>query len=124
MKKSGNRWMCRNCHTPLLVQHAEYPVGLEGGDVEKPLLVGGERADLALREEGITCAACHLRDGVIVGPTGRGAEAHPTRADASFRMPNICLRCHQAVAEYPGKQFVCTFRTGEEWAAGSSVRPA
>lgn len=119
MKKSENRWLCQNCHTPLLRQQARWPVGLDGEDVEKPRWVDNPAPDAALQAEGVTCVACHLRDGVIVGATGVSTPAHPTRADATFRSADLCLRCHQAVATYPGKTFTCTFRTGEEWAAGA-----
>lgn len=118
MKKSENRWMCQNCHTPLMRQQARWPTGLTDGDVEKPEWVENPRFDAALQAEGITCVSCHLRDGVLVGPTGAATPAHPTKADPTFLSADICLRCHQAVATYPGKTFTCTFRTGEEWAAG------
>ena len=116
--KSGNRWLCLNCHTPLLVQHDTWPIGLTDGDVERPVLVSNPGFQDALREEGITCASCHVRDGAIVGP-GLGGEApHPVVVDTSLRGPEPCLRCHQAVATYPGKSFVCVFETGDEWEAG------
>ncbi|HND28892.1 MAG TPA: hypothetical protein PLA94_02800 [Myxococcota bacterium] len=118
MTKSENRWLCQNCHTPLQVQHAQLPVGLIDNDVEKPRWATNPHYDAALQQEGITCAACHVRDGVIQGPTGVKTSAHPTAKDESFLSADLCLRCHQAVAEYPGKTFTCTFRTGEEWAAG------
>ncbi len=121
--KSGNRWLCLNCHTPLLVQQGRWPVGLEGGDVETPVLVDNPHFDPALRDEGITCTACHLRDGVIHGPGLPRAEGdpqppHAVQADPAFRGPDLCLGCHQAEAVYPGKTFICTFQTGDEWEAG------
>ena len=117
--KSGNRWLCLNCHTPLLIQQDRWPVGLQGDDVEAPLLVDNARFDAALREEGITCASCHVRDGVIHGPgLADSAAPHPVEADPDFQSNAVCERCHQAVATYPGKGFVCTFDTGSEWAAG------
>jgi hypothetical protein len=119
--KSGNRWLCLNCHTPLRAQQDLWPVGLVDGDVERPQLVRNVAFDAALRDEGITCAVCHVRDGRIVGPglVGGPAPPHPVQADPTFLAETaMCERCHQAVAEYPGKGFVCTFRTGEEWRAG------
>ncbi|MFZ5478308.1 MAG: multiheme c-type cytochrome [Myxococcota bacterium] len=118
MTKSENRWMCQNCHTPLMIQQPRWPVGLADGDVERPTWVDNPAFDPALQAEGITCAACHVRDGVLVGPTGAPTSAHPTKADPTYGKADFCLRCHQAVATYPGKTFTCTFHTGEEWAAG------
>jgi len=117
IRKSGNRWLCLNCHTPLMVQQKQWPVGLEEDDVERPVLVDNPVFDAALREEGITCVACHLQDGVIHGPGRSSGAPHPTQADERFTDSRICLRCHQAVAVYPNKSFVCTFDTGEEWRA-------
>ncbi|MCO4745838.1 MAG: hypothetical protein KC912_13675 [Proteobacteria bacterium] len=119
MAKSGNRWLCVHCHTPLLVQQQTWAIGLVEDDVEAPQLVTNASFDAELREEGITCAACHVRDGVIVGPGLTDSTApHPVRAEERFTNEDLCLRCHQAVQTYPGKTFVCTFQTGEEWEAG------
>ena len=126
IKKSGNRWLCLNCHTPLQAQQEQLAVGLEDGDVERPVLVRNPAFDPSLRDEGITCAACHVRDGVVVGPGRTATEGaagvqppHPVRADPeTFTTGRLCERCHQARATYPGKDFVCVFDTGEEWRAG------
>ncbi len=118
MAKSGNRWLCRNCHTPLMNQMPVWAVGLEAEDVELPVYVDNGAADLALREEGITCAGCHVRDAVVEGPTGISTDAHPTRKNERFLNETLCLSCHQAVRRYPGKDFICVFETGDEWASG------
>ncbi|MCA9494235.1 MAG: hypothetical protein KC656_27345 [Myxococcales bacterium] len=114
--KSDNRWLCLGCHTPLLVQQDRWPVGLVDGDVERPHLIDAPVYDAALRDEGITCAACHLRDGVIHGPgLPDSTSPHAVVADPDFRGPGLCLGCHQAEEVFPDKGFVCTFQTGEEW---------
>ncbi len=115
MAKSGNRWLCNNCHTPLLNQMEVWAVELIDGDVEKPLYVDNPLFDSAFRDEGITCAACHVRDGVVEGPIGIDTPAHATRKSDRFADEAICLTCHQAVRSYPGKDFICIFETGEEW---------
>lgn len=116
--KSGNRWMCAGCHTPLLNQMAQWPVSLIDGDVERPRYVKNPTFEQAFQDEGITCAACHARGGVIEGPTGIKTDAHPTRKAERFLNETLCTQCHQAIQEYPGKTFTCTFNTGKEWAAG------
>ncbi len=118
MTKSENRWLCRNCHTPLLNQMPVWAVGLEADDVERPIYVDNPTVDLELRDEGITCASCHVRDGVIEGPTGIETKSHPTRKADRFNDETICLACHQAVRSYPGKDFICVFETGKEWRDG------
>lgn len=114
--KSGNTWLCRNCHTPTLEQQPVWPVGLQDDDVEAPILVPNPQHDAALMDEGITCVACHVRDGVIHGPGLPDSTApHAVKADPTYRSADLCLRCHQAEMTYPGKDFVCTFTTGDEW---------
>lgn len=123
MGKSGNTWLCRNCHTPTLAQQPVWPVGLVEGDVEAPILVANARHDAALMDEGVTCVGCHVRDGVIHGPGLQDSTApHPVAADPDYRSGALCLRCHQAVRTYPGKGFVCTFTTGQEWAESPQGR--
>jgi len=116
--KSGNTWLCRNCHTPTLAQQPVWPVGLQDDDVEAPILVENARHDAALMDEGVTCVGCHVRDGSIHGPGLPDSTApHAVVADASYRSAALCERCHQAERTYPGKGFVCTFTTGKEWRA-------
>ncbi len=119
--KSGNKWLCLNCHTPLRSQQETLAVGLQEDDVERPILVRNPTYDAGLRDEGITCAACHVRDGVVHGPglaEGESIAPHPVKADPAFRTTQVCERCHQAVATFPGKSFICVFDTGDEWREG------
>ena len=118
LTKSDNRWLCNNCHTPLMNQMEAWPVEVIDGDVERPRYVDNPAFDAELREEGITCAACHVRDGVIEGPIELETPIHPVRKADRFTTAAICLPCHQAVRSYPGKDFICVFETGQEWRAG------
>lgn len=121
-REKGARWMCINCHTPLRVQHEAFAVGLKDDDVERAIEIPNPQFDRDLQQEGITCAGCHVRDGVVhsADRAGRGKLApHPVQKDSAFvDGSTLCLRCHQANAEYPGKTFVCTFNTGQEWKDG------
>ena len=117
-KQPGVAWLCVNCHTPLRDQIDSLVVTLRDGDVERPLRRPNPGFDSALRREGITCAACHVRDGAVEGPFGDSRAPHAVRFNSAFRSADLCLGCHQAVQAYPGKNFVCTFRTGDEWRAG------
>lgn len=117
--KSDNRWLCLSCHTPLLVQHDQWPRGLIDDDVERPIVSPNPRFDPALRDEGITCTACHLIGDQIAGPgVAQGQAPHPVAVDARFRSGQLCLSCHQASATYEGKSFICVFDTGREWRDG------
>jgi len=75
--KSDSRWLCLNCHTPLLVQQDLWPRGLVDGDVDRPIVSNNPVFDAALREEGITCVACHLAEAAI-RVRGCRTPRHPT----------------------------------------------
>lgn len=122
LTKSGNRWLCLNCHSPLRVQQDLLAIGLVDGDVERPRLVANPDFDPDLRAEGVTCAGCHVRQGVIHGPGHPGRSApHAVKADPAYASGALCLRCHQAEVTYPGKGFACAFDTGATWAAGPAA---
>ncbi len=124
IQKSDNRWLCLNCHTPLLTQQEYWPRGLVENDVERPVLTPNQLFNPSLREEGITCVACHLRerDGVatLAGPglSDPSLAPHAVEVDPDLRSGRHCERCHDVQATYAGKSFICTFETGAELRAG------
>jgi hypothetical protein len=111
-------WMCRNCHTPLENQLPQLVAGLRDGHEESPIYVDNPGFDAALQLDAITCAACHVRDGVVLGPWGDTDAPHPVARSAELLGPELCTRCHQAAAEFPRIDLACTFTTGAEFAAG------
>ncbi len=109
-------WLCVNCHTPLVNQLPQLVVGLEDGDIAKPIYVDNPKFDEKLQLDAITCATCHVRDGVILGPHGDGTHApHPVKKDESLLKVDICTSCHQAEMVYEVQQLGCFFSTGREW---------
>ena len=62
----GNTTACRSCHLPLGNQHHRIAAGFAGGDFTRPQMVENPIWDATLMAEGVTCAACHVRDGVVV----------------------------------------------------------
>ncbi|MBM4776565.1 MAG: hypothetical protein GQE15_02590 [Archangiaceae bacterium] len=72
---------CLICHGPLEAQlrHAKRPL----------------RPDSPVHD-GITCAVCHVRDGVVLSPrpdsTGYG---HPVRHEPALRSSEFCGTCHE-----------------------------
>jgi hypothetical protein len=71
-----------HCHAPLAAQVAEVAAG------------GGPLAD-----EGVGCAACHVRAGRIVARQRRAASPHDTLVSPGFGGPASCGNCHQF--DYP-----------------------
>ena len=94
-RKDEKIWICLNCHTPMEPQQEWLIQGLEGGKIHKPIRVKNPNFDPEYQKEGITCAVCHVRDGVIEGPYGNTEAPHPTRFSARFRSTDICFTCHQ-----------------------------
>ena len=120
-KKDKNVWVCLNCHTPLENQQPTLVKEVPRGRVEKAVEVPNPHFDAEYQKESVTCAACHVRDGVILGPYEDSAAPHPTRFDPNFRTAQVCYRCHNVVsgpaqfynvgpcgtyAEYEGKFFM------------------
>jgi len=97
-KKDDNIWVCLNCHTPLENQQPTLIQKIPNDRVEKAIQVENPRYDQAYQQEGVTCAACHVRDGVIYGPFDDSVAPHPTEFDPAFRTTEMCYRCHNVVS--------------------------
>ena len=111
-------WMCVNCHTPMTDQLPRLVVGLTDGRKDSPIYADNPGFDAALQLEAITCATCHVRDGVVLGPWGDTAAPHPVQRSEALLGVEMCTPCHQAEATFPELTLACTFTTGEEYAAG------
>jgi hypothetical protein len=77
-----SRW-CVHCHAPLAPQVAEVAAG----------------GATLLADEGVGCAACHLRGGRLVARARRPGSPHDTQARPDFGGPATCAGCHQF--DYP-----------------------
>lgn len=126
-KKDKNIWVCLNCHTPLENQQPTLIKDIPRGRVEKAVEEPNPHYDAEYQKESVTCAVCHVRDGVILGPFDDAVAPHPTKYDPKFRTAELCYRCHNVVsgpaqfynvgpcgtyAEYEGKHwqergFIC-----------------
>ena len=55
-------------------------------------------APLGLESEGVGCASCHVREGVVITsrtPSDQGLAAHAERAEPSLKTVDACAACHQ-----------------------------
>ena len=96
-KFDGSRHICRNCHTPLDNQQPESVIGFNDKDKWDPVLIENSQFDESLQHEGVTCNACHLREGKIVGIFGDTDSPHPVK---KLDNPNqVCVRCHVVEGE-------------------------
>jgi len=88
----GSEHTCRLCHTPLDRQQPHKVLGYRDKDKWNPILEDNPDFDPKLQHEGVTCAACHYRDGKIVGVLGNTNAPHPVQ---KLKDPNqVCVRCH------------------------------
>lgn len=95
--KDKHVWVCLNCHTPLENQQATLIKEIPRDRVEKAPQEPNPHFDAEYQKEGVTCAACHVRDGVILGPFDDALAPHPTKYDPTFRTAQLCYRCHSVV---------------------------
>lgn len=117
IKKESSPFMCINCHVPLQNQQEFIIEGIIDGDIYQPVKKKNPKFDKSLQQEGITCAACHVRNNTIIGPTGTDKAPHKTVKDTLHLSENLCITCHNAVAVIT-PSLACSFETGDEWKAG------
>lgn len=117
LDKKTSPYFCINCHIPLQNQQEFIVDGYIEGDLYRPHKKRNANFDYNLQQEGITCAACHVRDGAIVGPTGAADAPHKTVKNTVHLSESLCISCHNATASVT-PELVCSFETGDEWKAG------
>jgi len=105
VKKPASLASCLRCHAPLAEQRP-----------------AEASFDAALQDEGITCAACHVRGWTRHGPATVSASllplpAYPTRPLALYERSDFCLPCHQLQPRMAveGRPLLDTYR---EWLTG------
>ncbi|MCP4806078.1 MAG: hypothetical protein GY913_06620 [Proteobacteria bacterium] len=121
-------YVCRHCHTPVTEQQPELTVGIDRVlPSVKTSTVDNPHFQPELVDEGVTCVACHLQDGAIVGPHDdieaptRGGSSPSDRpeppASAATRCPDThrelevwqaatgssddCVTCHMPAVDRP-----------------------
>jgi hypothetical protein len=93
----GSQQICRNCHTPLDRQQPQKVLGFKDREKWDPLLAPNPEFDAKLQHEGVTCAACHVHDGAIVGVFGDTGAPHAVKKISSGN--EMCMRCHVVEGE-------------------------
>ncbi len=94
-KKDNEIWVCLYCHTQLERQMKFKVDGFVNGDLTRPILEINDEYEEGLEYEGVTCAVCHVYDGVIHGPFKDVNAPHPTKYDEIFTTTTLCRRCHE-----------------------------
>lgn len=117
LEKESSPFFCINCHIPLQNQQEYIVDGYINGDLYNPSRRKNPGFNYSLQQEGITCAACHVRDNAIIGPTGAPNAPHKTIKNPEHLSESLCISCHNAVAVIT-PDLACIFETGDEWKAG------
>ena len=91
----GEPYFCDYCHAPLVEQRPETVSGLWAvwPDIT-PVRSDNPLHQRGLYAEGVTCVACHQRDGHLVGPHETSAAPHPVHVSSELRSPDACADCH------------------------------
>ena len=106
-----------NCHTPNESQLPNLVAAFVDGDRGRPVLVDNPNFDPVMQLEAVTCATCHVRDGVILGPFGAEGAPHPVRKSEELLGVELCNQCHQVEESLEDVELICIFDTGVSHAA-------
>lgn len=111
---------CQTCHAPLTEQLPKIqPSGDSGGVIDNP------HYQPVLREQGLVCAACHVRQHERFGPPKR-PDAPPSppvtphggvTRTAAFERSEFCMGCHQFEADGFALNGKLLQNTYQEWQA-------
>ncbi|MFT7520623.1 MAG: hypothetical protein ACI9MC_002773, partial [Kiritimatiellia bacterium] len=99
---------CLSCHLPLMSQHVDQ-VLYDGGSMTAPRTRPNEAYDASLHIEGVTCAACHVRDGSVVGASPSGLAPHSSAWSEDLGSSQACAGCHQLTWPGANRPFYDTY---------------
>ncbi len=111
-------YFCKHCHAPLIEQHEYTSSGLssvwpeiQARESPNPRYIQG------LHHEGVTCVACHQRDGAMVGSFESAIAPHPVRVDPAISTESTCRPCHAMDLRMLGELERPIMDTFAEWEA-------
>jgi hypothetical protein len=116
---AGESTACLGCHLPIAAQHDRLAAGYLDGDVTRPRLEANPAFDASLMSEGVTCVACHVREGTVLGTHASSASPHPVTVSAELGDSRLCATCHQLSWPEGDRPFYDTYG---EWSASAYAR--
>ncbi|MBM9588845.1 cytochrome C554 and C-prime [Leptospira sp. 201903075] len=123
-KPSSPKWICLNCHIPVQNQRETIITGLKNGNYFRPVEVPNPHFNPDMKQEGVTCATCHVRvdseskESYVIGSVGGTTPPHPVKIDRK-RLFDRCYDCHNETYTL-NESLVCSFQTGSELNATQS----
>ena len=109
MDAVGGSTACTSCHLPLTNQHPRLAAGYSAGDLARPDLQPNPQWDPTLMTEGVTCAACHIRDGKVLSARVVESAPHPMAVSAELSTSASCATCHQLTWPEADQPFYDTY---------------
>lgn len=109
LERVGETTGCTGCHLPLANQHARLAAGYIEGDLARPDLRPNPAWEPTLMSEGVSCAACHVRDGKVLTTRSEGQAPHPLASSAELGSSEHCASCHQLTWPGADKPFYDTY---------------
>jgi hypothetical protein len=106
---------CLNCHLPLTAQQPHVTIYQES-DINHGESKANPIFDATLFGEGVTCAACHVREGRVITATPVTGSPHPTSHSPQLRTSELCASCHQLTWEGASQPLYDTYG---EWKRSS-----
>ena len=116
LASAGESTVCKSCHLPVATQHDQLAAGYIADDVTRPRLQDNPGFDITLMSEGVTCIACHVREGTVLGTRTTDQAPHPVVASAELQSSEMCATCHQLSWPEGDRAFYDTFG---EWKASA-----
>lgn len=112
IRNFGDSTVCTSCHRPFDVQHEELTTEIIEDDVSRPVMQDNDLWNPTWNSESVGCAACHVREGVVVGQKTSDSP-HPIRNSNIIGQSEACQTCHQF--QLPDEE-TPIYNTYQEWA--------
>ena len=111
LRSYGNGTVCTQCHLPLAQQHEKLTTSVVEADISRPVMEQNPSWNPTLSLDSVGCAACHVRQGVVVGRK-TSASPHAVRNSQELVTSDACQSCHQYTLP---EEDVPLYNTFMEW---------
>ena len=111
IREFGDGTVCTSCHRPFTVQHEALTTEVIENDVARPVMEHNPTWNPTWHTESVGCAACHVREGVVVGSKTSDAP-HAVRNSDTLQRSEACQSCHQF--QLPEEE-TPIYNTYQEW---------
>ena len=120
---------CMRCHAPLAEQADEIAARLMADAGGRKKATSSASSDRPLHTQGLICAGCHLREGVVFGPPRRDGGKEMAGVPHSgfviaeaFQDSRFCAACHQFEADGYALNGKLLENTWQEWRASPQAK--